>query len=554
MTKITPDSTRDDLARSVASTVSREQVRTSDSRQSRLHKNVRRQARNWNTTLDIDPDHSSAHVEADLNEDGEPAPNVVVTGGAIDQPVTDYSGRAWDWLVQRSMGVHEVGHIRYSDIEDKDERLSGFSSGEKGVAQNLWNAAEDGAIERQITQRWSNYYTALRALRANLFDDIEFGFASPDGTVFPLAHAAQASILDLWMREVYDLDVGAVTGLLDPDSDLNFAKENDRDLFENEVLPRCERVVEVALTEPNATSRNAGMFHHIEQIIDLLDEADADGKAQANGDGESDDDGNGMPDDARQNHSGAAESDAEEIEAPADASPSETDGTPQQPAESLADPGDLDLDGDLEARAVEESADDQRAEAGLNDDLLDELEEMSGTLGGDNLKTREIQYVDPTGEPDSTRLNEARQHSGRLAQILRNRLQSEERTETRRGQRRGRLDSTALHRTSLGERDVKKRKVEPEDKDYRCVVVLDRSGSMGGGPVQAAEVATGMLTMALEEVGVDTMLLDLHSSEVRLSKPFGTSTEHQARPLRSSPGRRLAARPSHGFSTSPGNA
>lgn len=531
---LTPDTDADDIRSRFSKTVDREDIRTGDSRVARLRRNIQRQSRSWDTAVEVDPGHGTAHVEARA---GKP-PKVVITGREVEQPATGYSGRAWDWMVQRSFGVHEVGHIRYSDIDDKDDHLSDVESGVKGVAHQLWNAAEDGAIESQVTKRWPNYYEPLRTLRANLFDDNEVGIADPEngGYVFPVVHAAQATVLDLWMREVYQLNVGTLDLLLDTNDDtLHFATENDRELFIVDVYPLCEDLVDAALTTPNAKARNAKLFDIIEDIIDLLDQADADGTPQANGQSAEDDDGSGMPDDSRRNHSGAAESDADELGEVDDVRPADDDEdagqavVPGPGAGDMDSPADIDTDADIEAQHAETVTDDANEEAGATEGMFDELEEMQNAVSASAESLRNEKLVVPTHtrQPNAQRVQEAKAAARPLARILRQRLQSERRTETQRHKRRGRLDSSSLSRTALGQRDVMQQRTEPDEKDYHAAVILDRSGSMGGNNIEAAETAAGMLLYALEEVGVETMLVELEDTEGRLAKPFGVPTDRR---------------------------
>lgn len=533
---ITADTDADDVKSRLGAVVDRESIRTGGARTNRLRKNVRRQARDWGVTVEVDPDHDTAHVDAQPDQ----PPHVVISGREFEQPVTGLPGRAWDWEVQRSLGVHEVGHIRYSDIDDKNRLLDQLDDSDKGTAHSLWNAAEDGAIEAQVTRKWPTFYESLRLLRANLFDDGEVGIPDPEagGQVFPVAHAAQAVTLDLWMRQVYDLDIGLLKGLLDPsDGEYHFATDDDYELFTDKVLPACEDLVDAALTTPQAEARNQAMFGHIERILDALRDADADGKSQQNGKAGDGDDGTGMPDDSRESHSGGAQSNADELDP--DAEPTEPDeGGDDDGAAggSDSDPEpveDVSVDPNATRDAAEEAADDARAEAGVTDDLLDEIDNVcdavedanDGDGSGRGSTSGQLELPTHDRDPIAARVEEATAQSGRLAQLLRNRLQHERRTETRRDQRRGRLDSSSLHRTAVGETRVKQRKHEPEEKDYHGVVVLDRSGSMAGRAIEAAETAGAMLMLALEEVGVDTMGVELHHNDVVLAKPFNTDTD-----------------------------
>jgi cobaltochelatase CobT len=520
------DDSREKIAQRAGRSADRHAIRNSDARRRRLQRNARRQARTWGLTVKIDEDHETAHIEANPDED----PTVVVTGRKVEQEATDYEPMTWDWIGQQSFEIHEVGHDRYSDIEDKDARIKALNRSNRGVAHSLWNAAEDGAIEKQITRRWSHFYAKLRALRANLFTNQSPGIADPEhgGYVYPVAHAAQAVTLDLWMQEVYNLDAGITKSLVDPsDDEHHFATEDDRRLFVEEVMFQVRSLVKVALNNSDAVTRNEKMFAVIEVILDLLDDADSDGKAQKQGEKGQGDDGAGMPDDSRDNHSGAAEADAEELEGEDDAQPSADGEADESGQERPTDIENVETNDDLAEDARDEVLEDARQEAGITDDLLDEIDEMQDAMksaSDETLRSREFHIPDDRQKAPEV-VEKGRKAADRLAQILRNRLQAQRRTETVRNQPRGSLDERAFHRTATGSRDIKKRSVEPEEPDYSAAIVLDRSGSMSGPDVFSGASAMLMWLMALEDVGVDTMGVDLFDSSIHLSKPMGVGVE-----------------------------
>jgi Mg-chelatase subunit ChlD len=72
-----------------------------------------------------------------------------------------------------------------------------------------------------------------------------------------------------------------------------------------------------------------------------------------------------------------------------------------------------------------------------------------------------------------------------------------------------------------GSTRVFKKEEQGDEKDYSCIVVLDRSGSMARDGIHEAEIAVSALTTALEDVGVDSSVIDLYQSQARLVKPFG---------------------------------
>lgn len=572
---ISPDDDRDDIERRAGAALSRTAVRTSDAREDRLRRNVRRQSRTWDAALEIDApadhdDPEDAIPTACVKDDGSDAPYVMITGREIPQPVTDYSPQSWDWIVQRAFAVHEVGHIRYTDMVHWQNLLtSRFSHGSHGVAHSLHNALEDGANEKQITRRWNNYYPILRALRANIFAETTPGIEDPErgGYAFPVVHAIHSACLDLWTREVYALNIGTVDGLLDDDDDeLHFATQNDRDLFEQDALPLTEAVVDDVLTTPAPQARNDRIADFIEDVLDLLDDADADGKAQKNGERGQGDDGSGMPDDSRDSEgAGRADADADELgedgdesgaggagddddakdgdESAGGAGDGDDDGDDEQPADGAGDGddggdddgdldglGEMDVDADLESRAADESSTDAQQASGTTDAVIEELEEMADSLAqgaSAGLESDTVQIPTEPWDVAQERAQRAQEDANSLAHILRQRLQSERRSETRMNQRRGRFTGRggAAMRASRGRSEVKEQTKEPDEKDYHCLLVLDRSSSMSGSDIEAAELASGMLIEALEEVGVETMLLEMYESTARIAKPFGVSTD-----------------------------
>ena len=550
--RVTRSSSRSDIESTMGARVDRESIRTSDARANRLQRNIRRQARQWDAEVEVPVDLQTAHVEHTPNE----PPTVRVTGREVDQPVTDLDPRSWDWLVQRAMGLHEVGHIRYTDFEDFDRKLDNmFDGGEKGTAHNLYNAAEDAAIEQQVARRWSNSYSLLRTLRANLFGGSHnAGIPDPEqgGYIFPVAHAAQAACLDLLAREVYDLNIGTLDALVDMDDEsAHFVTDDDYALFCSEILPKCRDLIEAATTTPDPKQRNMDTLTEIRVIMDLLEQADESGNQQQEESGQNgDSDGAGMPDDSRENHSGGAtvpaselgEDDADSADGGQDSDQTGDDTAPageaSQPAggdgedPALVDAEDLDdvtVNPDLEEKADEAVQVDAREVAGVTDELLDEMDEMVDALGAsDDELDDEFILPEQQQEPDRQVWERARDRARPLEQLLRQRLQQERRSKRLRHQRRGRIDGSALHRTAVDSREIMQRETEPDEKDYSCVLMVDGSGSMRGRRSKDATISVAMLVQALESVGVDTMVVKLYSGTAVLKKPFGSSPEQYA--------------------------
>ncbi|MEA5387015.1 hypothetical protein VB773_13690 [Haloarculaceae archaeon H-GB2-1] len=272
--RITADTDAESLAAHVGADTHRARLRQSEARRQRLQRNARIRSGNWDLEVTIESDAPPAAIVP--TADG--APELVVSGREVPQPATDYDDREWDLLVQKALTMHEVGHLRYSDHDDFARRLDEVPDAARGVASQVWNAFEDGAVETAIQDRWPNYRTLLRQLRANLLDEAGPGIPDPrrGGYVFPLAHAIVCGVLD-----ATSYDSGTYERLLDPDDEtMHFVDEADRSLFEDEIRDRLEEAVTDVMTEPNAVERNRLVFEFLEAVLPVVDDARADGKAQ----------------------------------------------------------------------------------------------------------------------------------------------------------------------------------------------------------------------------------------------------------------------------------
>jgi Mg-chelatase subunit ChlD len=519
---LTPETDRETLASALGRQVDRAAIRTGDPRRRRLQKNVRRLSRDWELRVVVD----ETIATTDLASGADQPDTVRITGRALPQPVTDYDPRAWDWLVQRALGVHEAGHVRYTDFTDWERRLKSLQSGDEGLAHTLFNALEDGAVERQIITRWPNYEGPLRALRANRLETATLGIPDPErgGFLYPLAHAVHAAVLDRWLATVYDLAVGVLDSLVDPADQTHHFKPGSGDpaVFRETLLPAIEQVVPAVLSTPVATERNAQIARFVETVLEHLDEAGADGRTQQQGRAGEGQTGEGMPDDSREHDSGA---NAAEAEALGETDPGEAETSREEP--ELTPPDAVEVVEDLQARAAETAADDAMAEAGLSEAAVDELEELAAltdgeAAAGEDLHAIELGLPDEPWSADPERVARIEADAQPLARIFRKRLQHERRSAVRRGTRRGRLDAQRLYRTGVEPMPaaLRRRRDEPEEKDYYMAFVLDRSASMRR-QIHQAETAMGLLLFALESVGVETMLLELFDSAVRVAKPFG---------------------------------
>lgn len=534
--RLTPDTDRQSLRTALSRTVDRAAIRISDARERRLQKNVRRLSRAWETTVSIDESVRTTDLEAE----GNPADRifrVTITGRQVPQPMTDYDPRAWDWLVQRALAVHEAGHIRYTNYLDWQDRIDRFDPRDRGVAHTLHNALEDAAVETQIAVRWPNYADPLRSLRANLVEDTTIGIPDPErgGYLYPLAHAVHAAVLEFWVGDVYELDLGIVKSLADPADPAHHFPPDAIDLlqFKAKILPRTRQAVAEVRATPDPIKRNAAIERFVANVLEFLDTTDTDGRTQQQGRGGDGQTGDGMPDDSRMNDSGAETAPADAL---ADSDSGDFDSTESGPGGSDLEPnGKPSVQAEMQAEALEAAADDAMAEAGHNEAYLEELERMSGAAGADGtqaadgLRSADLFVPTESWAADPDLLDRVETESDRLARIFRNRLQHERSTEIRHGTRRGRVDPQRLYRTAVEPKPthLKRNRAEPAAKDYHMAFVLDRSASMGR-KIRQAEYALGLLLYALEAVEVDTMVLALYDATIRLAKPFGVPPDRQS--------------------------
>lgn len=186
--------------------------------------------------------------------------------------------------------------------------------------------------------------------------------------------------------------------------------------------------------------------------------------------------------------------------------------------------GGKDLEEDMrqQLRAESEVLEDGES---LTEEIEDYLEIIQGVdSAGDGF--RGLQMDVPQRDPDnwhSSRWADTQASASRLAKTLRNRLLEQERDKVRRNKRRGDFDRGQMVNASRGQTNVFQQTEEGEQKDYTCMLILDRSGSMGSNGIMPAEEATVKLGLALEEVGVDVTIFDLYNSEARLVKPEASS-------------------------------
>lgn len=510
MTTIEPNTDLDELRNQLGSS-EREALRTSKSR------------RKWLQSLASIHVGESIHVHisgntayADIAKSNDrfgitDRTYINVPAEAQSQPVTDLDDEVWDILFQKAETYHEIGHILYTDWPSFEDELHGIKSRYKNVFKAWWNILEDASIENFLAQRF-DIDRDLEIKNANLLEAVN------PGHKFGIVGAISAALM------TYKHDTGLADDLLDDGNDERFfTSDKIRRVFENEALPIIERKAPEIIVEEDPVERNkmiSNLYYALKPIIESLNTVDnSDVDEQWRG-GEGNADTNKRKEGSSENVAKVMiDADhQEEIERELDASSSGDIGSGIE-AEVRQTYGD-----ELRKEKEEESDDDailDEAENWLkivqtNWDLNDDIELKMGT--GETYAAE---------DPDPGRVAEARQLSNSLSKEFRRRLKQERESKQKTGQRRGRLDPQRTHKTQQGNMNVFKQEVKPDEKDYVCTLLIDRSSSMTIGlkEIEPVEMGVAALAFALEDVGISVQVLSFGGMGISLEKAFGASVE-----------------------------
>lgn len=489
--RLRPNTTVSQIRRKIGKSA-RERKRTSEKRRRRLEKHGR-----WISGRDMEVQFQRKGASC------QPHPGsrdflVKIPTDEHDQPETDLDPEVWDFVFQKAELIHELGHVLYTDFDTMKE-YADRAEDEHGVHglrlfKQLQNINEDGAIERQLAAAY-NVGNDLQIKNANLLQSGEPGVTDGHQQVHKLHHGIESFLMD-----TSKYDTGRAAQLLDPADD-GYVFEDD-DLRERmvELLPMLKQMSEDIVTEPDPAERIRITYDYFEKLIDEIEdvgeitEDPLDWLSQL------------FPDDANVY-----------VVKPG--------GEPPDDAEAL-DPDEDDvvivLDPD-EAQQYAQSvdADDE------DDENTDDVEAWQRAVEA----TGHRMYTENTGDVDAATWAKAQQYASRFEKELRRVLQQQRASATDVNQRAGRPDVQALWKLGYGESRVFQNERKPEEKTYSAVLLLDRSGSMGGdlpAPwiIDEAEAVTTALSMALEAVGVETAIVAV-AKDATLEKPFGVPTEQR---------------------------
>ena len=480
-----------------------EKLRESEKRENNLRKFAQLRSRNPKTNLNLRKT-KTAFVEVD--EDSNEFRDITITSEKFKQVTTDFPDDYHDYLIQKAMCVHEVAHILYSSYPAMEKYTDKVhkENGEKYVIlfKNFFNAIEDGAIEKFASENF-RVEEELYHLRQTIHERYYMGEQLKDGQYrYPFFFAVMTACINIG---VYDN--GELGKILDDDND-DFKVEDrgtglDKELFE-ELLPKIRDHIQEIQSEYDAEKRTELCYELWQEVVKYLDRSTTPGKSEAARNDiirEADNYIEGVPENLSPSH-------GKQEEEPIDSEEND-EGEGGSGVTEEARTGEEERKKKAKQGIIEESKNE-------DSDWEDELEEIMQSLGGDGVD--EI-YI-PDDEPVNTqRKRKAKRHGKRAAKIFQNRLKRQQRDETISGKRRGKLDSTKMIRGERGSTNIYQQTIEKGDKNYNCMIVCDRSGSMADR-VEEVELAAGSIAYGLESVGVDTCLLDTYNSKTTLAKPF----------------------------------
>lgn len=534
MKRITSDSTVEEVMAELG-VGPEEKLRESSKRKNTLEKFAQMRSRNPKVTLSL-KETPTAFVEVDdeLNE----FVDITVTTKRFQQTVTQLPEKYSDYLIQKAMCSHEVGHVLYSDwpaLEQfmgkvKEDELShegvdeSMADSYKQMFQNFYNVLEDGAIEKYLTDEFRLDEEILH-LRATLHEDKYFGQEySADGQEseyhYPFFYAVMTAALNLGVYDNGELDK-----LLDENNDKHIfairGGEVDREMFIQDVLPMLRSSIPKIHSHTNAYDRTEAIYDLWCEIRKYIDRAQTSGRMEFNQQQKQSSSQSyieGVPENLSKGH---GEQDKEPVTIQSgsgdDESKSQTHGEKQGDRTEISDENEG--VGSSKQKAKEGIIAETMQESG---DWSDELEEIINALSGGE-GTNEIAIADD-GEINQSRADEAEKLSGRTARLFERRLRQLNKDKVVQNKERGEFDSRALIPAERGSTRTFKQTKKGNKKNYSCMIVLDRSGSMSGR-IDEVELAAGAIAWGLEENGVDTSIIDTESSMTTLSKPFGTSVD-----------------------------
>ena len=423
-----------------------------------------------------------------------------------EQSQTNLDDEVWDMMIQKTDLYHELGHVLYTDWPSFEEVLLGDGNGNygitdehKGMFKNWTDVLEDATIERLLIDRF-NIEDEFRVTNENLIRNNK-----PDKTV-SLHEATMIALME------YKHPTGWIDKLLDEtDDEFLFLTNSEEQTFKEEIYPVIEDMAPDIIDEEDPEERNYKMYELYERIGIFFDESVNPGMDE--------------------NHS----FDFPEDHAPDDLGAG-TSGSPPQgnsvpdidlPAPSKGVDADIQQDYSKQIQQQKDGADPNSQKKDLEKwGRVIDREYEDGT----SMSLQVPKDPPEDGSFDDSIRQEAEQLSHPLARDLRQRLNKQQRNKKQKKKKSGKVDPTNVHKTQKGNANVFSKHSQPDKKDYSCMVILDRSGSMSD-ELREAETAAGALAYALEDIGVDVGQVAFTSGDIHLEKDINEDVEEAKRKM-----------------------
>jgi hypothetical protein len=459
-----------------------------------------------------DPEINIRVTFQDVGAFARPAPDDELHDFEIHIPVarfeqvdTELPEHRWNRRVQMALLFHELGHVFYSDFERFRQRREEVTPVYQEVFRTIYNAAEDVAIEAQLAAEYAlqQDFTTLN----DTFRKIQRQDQRRYIELFDDDHAGQFSYTLFEAIEIGILEhgFGSANRFADiRDETVPNHRVHDRrhDILA-ELAPKIRTFVGDMLSIPDGGDRVDRAFEFFTVVRDYLIDLPTIQTVRVQTE-------SFRPVEAG-NESIMSPQPASDLQ-PGTGSTGQQRGTTDDGGGKPADQSTA-----TDAESLLEETDD-----GDCSPLREVAERLLDMVHSDEIQVEEVTVVDADGgDGDAHRWERARRQAEQLTADLRASLRRRRRARLQSGHRSGQIDPQRLVNAVQGRNRVFQRRGPGDDRDYPCLVVLDRSGSMSGTEIEAAEAATAQLVHALTTVGVDTSVLSLYRSQPRLELPFG---------------------------------
>lgn len=253
---ITPSTDIGRLAQQLHRQTSPAQLRRSEQRRQDLEQYAVTMADGQELRLQLDTDKQNS---ARVTLRGE-HPVIWIPARKFPQPVTDFDRKPYDYLLQKTLTIHEIGHVLYTDQEAVDNAMSAVAPQHHEFFHRIWNALEDGAIEEELRREF-NVAGDLAVTNAN------FGAAGAKGVnEYGMADAILTACLDLAVH-----DSGRLDALIDPDdSSTRFKDSQHRQPFISAVLPELQDAAADVVGESDPEARAERILELWERLKEIL--------------------------------------------------------------------------------------------------------------------------------------------------------------------------------------------------------------------------------------------------------------------------------------------